>query len=226
MPANFVPTLIISSFFFNIFKKQTKSHLLGEDDRTKTKNSRKKKIVLYLNVFLMKRCNMMVAEANILASYNIITTTTWSTWLYLGILYNYIHILTLWHLWQIIALEMGTNNFKFFLFVQKNKTNTKQNRARVRTHLYVLCTQLTYIHTHVRRLDTWFFRETKIHILQLVIKYLNRATYIYLYQIFSVLFSEMKMSLSINNTIMCFCVREKKWTNKQKIIINFAIYQK
>jgi len=35
-----------------------------------------KKIVLYLNVFLMKRCNMMVAEANILASYNIITTTT------------------------------------------------------------------------------------------------------------------------------------------------------
>ena len=112
---------------------------------------------------------------------------------------------------------MGTNNFKFFLFVQKNKTNTKQNRARVRTHLYVLCTQLTYIHTHVRRLDTWFFREkTKIHILQLVIKYLNRATYIYLYQIFSVLFSEMKMSLSINNTIIAFALeRRNEQTNKK-----------
>ena len=126
----------------------------------------------------------------------------------------------------------GHQQFWFFFFVctEKQDEHKTKSRARsfVRTHLYVLCTQLTYIytHTHVRRLDTWFFRETKIHILQLVIKYLNRATYIYLYQIFSVLFSEMKMSLSINNTIMCFCVREKKWTNKQKIIINFAIYQK
>ena len=172
----------------------------------------------------------MVAEANILASYNIITTTTWSTWLYLGILYNYIHILTLWHLWQIIALEMGTNNFDFFfcLYRKTRRTQNKIARAFVRSYT-PLCTMYSthiYTHTHVRRLDTWFFRETKIHILQLVIKYLNRATYIYLYQIFSVLFSEMKMSLSINNTIMCFCVREKKWTNKQKIIINFAIYQK
>ena len=51
MPANFVPTLIISSFFFNIFKKQTKSHLLGEDDRTKTKNSRKKNCVVSQCIF-------------------------------------------------------------------------------------------------------------------------------------------------------------------------------
>ena len=170
----------------------------------------------------------MVAEANILASYNIITTTTWSTWLYLGILYNYIHILTLWHLWQIIALEMGTNNFDFFfcLYRKTRRTQNKIARARSYTPLRTMYSTHIYTDTHVRRLDTWFFRETKIHILQLVIKYLNRATYIYLYQIFSVLFSEMKMSLSINNTIMCFCVREKKWTNKQKIIINFAIYQK
>lgn len=138
--------------------------------------------------------------------------------------YIYTYIYTLWHLWQIIALEMGTNNFNFFLRLYRKKRRKQNKHARARTHLtftYVLRTQLTY--THFRRLDTWFFRETKIHILQLVIKYLNRATYIYLYQIFSVLFSEMKMSLSINTIIMCFCVREKKWTNKQKIIINFAI---
>jgi hypothetical protein len=111
----------------------------------------------------------------------------------------------------------------FFVCTEKKDENKTNTRARVHTSTYVvvLRTQLTY--THFRRLDTWFFRETKIHILQLVIKYLNRATYIYLYQIFSVLFSEMKMSLSINTIIMCFCVREKKWTNKQKIIINFAI---
>lgn len=44
---------------------------------------------------------------------------------------------------------MGTNNFDFFFVcTEKQDEHKTKSRARVRTHLYVLCTQLTYIQTH------------------------------------------------------------------------------
>ena len=137
MPANFVPTLISS--FFNIFKKQKEISFAWRQNQ---KKDSRKKIVCCISMYFWWRDVIWWWQRQTFSLLILLLKVHDCT-------YIYTYIYTLWHLWQIIALEMGTNNFNFFLrLYRKKKTKTKQTRARAYTlNFYVRTTYSTHIYT-------------------------------------------------------------------------------